>query len=192
MTSFQMDGVEYRTYDHLFAVSACGKVLRSFAPYTPRSYRKDGYLTLGRQRLMHRVVATCWVDNPNNEAHVHHINENRRDNRACNLQWVSHSGHIKDHHHKTTSYPRTPETIEKMRASKLGVKQSKESNAKRSAAMKLHRLLVPVLSKTKCKYKGVVYESLKEACLVASVTRGCFVRRCRSKNFPDYELLTTV
>lgn len=189
MISFEMDGIEYRFFDHLFAVSECGKVLRSLTPYAPRNYRPDGYLTLGRMRLMHRVVAICWLPNPDNYKHVHHINGDKQDNRACNLQWTSPRNHFTTIHHRTDSYVRTQETVDKMRASKIGKKHSSESNAKRSAALKLHRLSVPVLSKTKCSYKGVIYESQKEACLVAGVTRGCFVRRCRSKNFPDYELV---
>lgn len=188
MTSFEMNGLVYRVFDHLFAVSECGKVLRSFSPYDPRNNRKDGYLTLGRMRLMHRVVATCWLPNPDNKKHVHHINGNKQDNRVCNLQWVTPTEHFGQFHPENGYYIRSKETVEKMRASKLGVKQSEESNAKRSAAMKLHRLSVPVLSKTQCIYKGVIYESQKEAALVAGVTRGCFVKRCRSKNFPDYEL----
>lgn len=199
MTSFEMGGIEYRFFDHLFAVSKCGKVLRlkppyrapiqQFSPYTPRSCRADGYLTLGRQRLMHRAVAICWIPNPDNKKHVHHINEDKTDNRACNLQWVTPKEHFGERHQENGYYIRSKETVEKMRASKTGVKQSEESNARRSAAMKLHRMSVPVLSKTKCSYKGVIYESQKEAALAAGVTRGCFVKRCRSKNFPDYELV---
>ena len=84
MISFEMDGIKYRFYNHLFAVSRCGKVLRKLSPYTPRNYREDGYLVLGRQILMHRAIATCWIENPNNANHVHHINGIKSDNRADN------------------------------------------------------------------------------------------------------------
>ena len=61
MISIQVDGIEYRFFDHLYAVSRCGKALRKLQPYTPTVHNK-GYLVLGRQRLMHRVVAACWLE----------------------------------------------------------------------------------------------------------------------------------
>ena len=61
MISFTMDGIEYRMFDHLYAVSRCGKVLRRMEPCTPAKH-PGGYLVLGRQRLMHRVVAAVgWM-----------------------------------------------------------------------------------------------------------------------------------
>ena len=189
MISFKMDGIEYRAYDHLFAASQCGKVLRAYKPYNPRNYRKDGYLTLGRRGLMHRIIAKCWTDNPDNKKHVHHINENKKDNRACNLQWVDQTEHNKEFHKVTSSYVRTKETLERFRDAQLGKKDTEETRAKKSAAMRLFRSTVPVGTKTQCKYKGVIYDSLKQACLEAVVSRNCFVKRCRSKNFPDYELI---
>ena len=88
MISFTFESIEYRMFDHLYAVSRCGKVLRQFKPYTPTK-RNDGYLSLGRQRLMHRIVATCWVENPTNATWVHHCDENKANNHADNLVWTT-------------------------------------------------------------------------------------------------------
>lgn len=38
---------------------------------------------------VHRLVAMLFVDNPNNFSFVNHKNENKRDNRASNLEWCS-------------------------------------------------------------------------------------------------------
>jgi len=41
----------------------------------------------GKHIRLHRVIAEIFVPNPDNLPEVDHINENRYDNRACNLRW---------------------------------------------------------------------------------------------------------
>jgi hypothetical protein len=38
---------------------------------------------------VHRIVATEWIDNPMGKPQVNHINFDRTDNRACNLEWTT-------------------------------------------------------------------------------------------------------
>lgn len=56
--------------------------------------KSDGYLivTLNRKTfLKHRLVASQFIDNPNNLSFVDHINHDRTDNRIENIRWVSNS-----------------------------------------------------------------------------------------------------
>ena len=53
----------------------------------------------GRERWMvHRLVATVWCDNPNNYATVNHIDGNKGNNCAENLEWCSLEDNIKKAH----------------------------------------------------------------------------------------------
>lgn len=41
-----------------------------------------------------RLVATHFIENPNNLPEVNHINEDKNDNRCENLEWISHKDNI--------------------------------------------------------------------------------------------------
>lgn len=43
----------------------------------------------GEKWLLHRLIATCWIDNPNELSTVDHINMNKGDNCVENLEWVT-------------------------------------------------------------------------------------------------------
>jgi hypothetical protein len=53
------------------------------------------------KKTVHRLVAEAFVENPNNDNVVDHINMNKTDNRVENLRWVSHSDNNLNSHCKS-------------------------------------------------------------------------------------------
>ena len=205
MLSVAVDGIEYRFFDHLYAVSRCGKVLRKLLPHTP-SKHPEGYLTLGRQRLMHRVVAACWLESFDPSKQIHHINKVKTDNRVENLECLTPKEHLADRHAgEYGHYVRTPETREKLRQFRLGTVTSEETKAKQRAALlgrtrpyfpraahseasKKERSLEHPRN-TKCCVAGVEYRSFAEAAKATGIHRFTLRKRCFSENFPDFKIL---
>lgn len=53
--------------------------------------RPDGVIT--NEQVSH-LVAEAFCENPHGYVEVDHINADRKDNRACNLQWCTHSENV--------------------------------------------------------------------------------------------------
>jgi hypothetical protein len=181
MISFTMNGIEYRSYDHIYAVSRCGKVLRQLQPYTPTKHTA-GYLSLGRRRLMHRVVAACWIEGFTPDKHVHHINGDKTDNRAENLECLTAKEHMAERHLGLHGrYTRTEVTRQKLRDFRTGRKDTEEVRLTKAA------ILHDVCPKTQCLFQNILYPSVAAAARVVGIPPSTFRQRCNSKNFPDYK-----
>ena len=206
MISVTIEEIEYRFFDHLYAVSRCGKVIRKMQPCTP-TVHPQGYLWFGR-RLMHRIVATCWLEDFEPSKQVHHINGDKTDNRADNLECLTQREHLQERHSdmlvQNGKYIRTPETREKIRRYRTGRVTSEETKAKQRAALlgrkrplfaraghsdasKKARSLAHHRN-TACRVMGVEYRSFAEAAKITGIHRFTLRKRCLSDNFPDYEL----
>lgn len=73
-----------------------GKILKTFiinSGYESISLYKNG---IKKNLLVHRLVAREFCDGYSAELEVDHINNNRLDNRAINLRWITRSGNIQD------------------------------------------------------------------------------------------------
>lgn len=89
-----IDGVEHPRYK----LSSFGRVicLKWNNTGKPRLCRltkmRDGYLQVridGVCKLVHRIVAETFIQNPEGKPEVDHINTIRNDNRVENLKWVT-------------------------------------------------------------------------------------------------------
>lgn len=59
-----------------------------YKPYKPKIVKKDtGYLRIGRLTI-HRLIATLFIPNPMGLKEINHIDGNKLNNRADNLEWT--------------------------------------------------------------------------------------------------------
>ena len=68
---------------------------------------RKGYLKVGLsrknklfQRVIHRLVAEYFIENPNNKDVVNHIDEDVSNNHYSNLEWCTQKENINKHHAK--------------------------------------------------------------------------------------------
>lgn len=97
-------------YEGLYQVSNLGQI-RSIDRFVRRGigttkmlkgiilnplFQRNGYIFVilsknGKTKRMaiHRAVALAFIPNPDNKSEVNHINEDKRDNRVSNLEWIT-------------------------------------------------------------------------------------------------------
>lgn len=61
------------------------------------SHRYNRFCIGNKREMTHQWVAFLFCPNPDLKPIVHHINGNRRDNRACNLMWCTQEEHTVIH-----------------------------------------------------------------------------------------------
>lgn len=85
-------------YEGLYEVSNLGNVRSIRTNITlKKGITRKGYNIVvlcnnGKRttKTVHRLVATAFVENPLNKTEVNHIDEDKTNNRADNLEWVTH------------------------------------------------------------------------------------------------------
>lgn len=93
-------------YEGLYQVSNLGRVRSCVNTSSRRKgllkpYVKNGYLAVNlykdekcKHLYVHRLVADCFVENPNGFNVVNHINCNKENNHCRNLEWCSQKHNI--------------------------------------------------------------------------------------------------
>ncbi len=86
-----------KEFPNLYKVSNLGKVA-SYRKQLSTSIINSGYARVTLKikgkaiaRLLHRIIAEAFIENPENKREVNHIDGNRLNNMLSNLEWVTSS-----------------------------------------------------------------------------------------------------
>ena len=92
-------------YEGLYQASNLGrikKIWKTKETIMKPSLQKEGYLRIGlvknskrKSYQVHRLIALCFIDNIYNKKYVNHIDGNKQNNNADNLEWVTASENLK-------------------------------------------------------------------------------------------------
>lgn len=84
-----------------YTVYSDGSVLGKRGKFMSPQDNGRGYLIITLQtptgrlcKAIHRLLAECFIPNPNNLSDVDHIDGNRQNNSLSNLRWVTHGENI--------------------------------------------------------------------------------------------------
>lgn len=97
--------------------------------FDKKKKEKSGYYAVnlsnndrGKWKRLHIIVAKAFIPNPHNKPQVNHINGNKLDNRAENLEWVTHKENC-IHAWRTGLHKNEEERIKKIKESNIKTKK---------------------------------------------------------------------
>lgn len=80
-----------------YYATTCGKIINACTGRDLRLHERGVYLSVklydngtAKRRYVHRLVAEEHVPNPHNKPMVNHIDGDKLNNKAENLEWVTH------------------------------------------------------------------------------------------------------
>jgi hypothetical protein len=83
----------WKDFDDIYSVSNMGKIKNKKTGHILKgSSNGNGYLIIRIKKknyYIHRLVAMLFVENPRNEKYVNHIDFNKENNNALNLEWCT-------------------------------------------------------------------------------------------------------
>jgi len=91
-----MDTFKIITELPLYEINKLGHIRRKYKngniKYLTPHLTKDNYFRVSIQNkhyLLHRLLATTFIDNPENKPHIDHLDRNRQNNSLENLKWCT-------------------------------------------------------------------------------------------------------
>jgi hypothetical protein len=97
-----------------YKISNYGRVKNHKGKITEGSNHESGYLWVSispKQYLLHRIVAKVFIPNPEKKEQVNHIDGNKKNTRASNLEWCSNKENSQ-HAHDTGLHPNTKSIVQ--------------------------------------------------------------------------------